>query len=156
MKSRTAAAVALAATLLLGTTGCTFGADIATNIDYEPSDGVGGEVGELALRNALLIGEDGNLLNLVISVANSSDSDETLTVQWEGEGGAESADFVVPAGGFVAIGAEEEVLVTGADATIGSLMPVFFQYGDEPGTELLIPVLDGGLPEYELFVPSGE
>ncbi|WAB81953.1 hypothetical protein OVN18_02740 [Microcella daejeonensis] len=156
MKSRTAAAVALSAALLLGTTGCTFGAEIATNIEYEPSDGVGGTVGDLSLRNALLIGEDGDVLNLVVSIVNSGDSARNLTVQWEGESGRESAEFFVPAGDLVSIGADQEVLVTGTDATIGSLVPVFFQYGDEPGTELLIPVLDGALPEYELFVPSTE
>ena len=37
--------------------------------------------------------------------------------------------------------------------TAGALFPVYFQYGDVPGELLFVPILDGTLPEYELYVP---
>ena len=85
MKSRVAASIALAAALLIGTTGCTFGANIATQEDYDPSDGVGTEVGALAIRNALLIGETGDELNIVMTVASSADSDLAGGMLWSFE-----------------------------------------------------------------------
>lgn len=156
MKIRWATTTALAAAVALGTTGCTFGAEIATNIQYEPSDGTGTTVGDLAIRNALLITDDGETLNLVMTVANSADEGRALTVQWEVDGTRESQRIRVGGGESVRVGDPEEtqILIEGVDVVPGSLYPVFFQYGDEPGSELLVPVLDGELPEYELYVPS--
>lgn len=155
MKSRVAASIALAAALLLGATGCTFSANIATEQPYDPSDGVGAEVGELSIRNALLIGEDPDELNLVMTVVSTSNTDRRVTVQWEADGERVSEQIFVAANGRTAFGGPEQdqVLVTGAGATIGGLVPVFFAYPGAEGVEVLIPVLDGSLPEYELFIP---
>ena len=49
---------------------------------------------------------------------------------------------------------EQSIIVTGTGATMGGLHPIFFTYGEAEGSEILVPVLDGSLPEYELFVPS--
>jgi len=65
VKNRWAMTTALAAALMVGTTGCTFDAEIATNIPYEPSDGTGTEVGDIAVRNALLITDDGEQIGIV-------------------------------------------------------------------------------------------
>ena len=82
MKNRWAAATALAAALILGTTGCTFSAEIATQKDYDPSDGVSTEFGELSVYNAMLIGEDPEALNLVMTVFNPTDSVRRVEGQW--------------------------------------------------------------------------
>lgn len=156
MKSRVAASIALAAALLVGTTGCTFWANIATQEDYDPSDGVGTEVGELAIRNALLIGETGDELNLVMTVASASDVNRRLIVQWESDGERVSEAVVVAAGGLTRVGGpddEVQIILTGTDATIGGLVPVFFSYTGAEGSEVMVPVLDGTLPEYELYIP---
>lgn len=156
MKSRVAASIALAAALLVGTTGCTFGANIATKEDYDPSDGVGTEVGELAIRNALLIGETGDELNLVMTVASSADVDRRLIVQWEADGERVSEAVVVAAGERTRVGGpddEIQIVLEGTGATIGGLLPVFFVYTGAEGSEVLVPVLDGALPEYELYIP---
>ncbi len=155
MKSRLAASIALAAALLLATTGCTFGAQIATEKEYDPSDGVGTEVGELAVRNALLIGDDPETLNLVMTVVNSGETDRRLSVQWSSGGERITESVFVTANGRTALGGSEQpqILVTGSTNVIGGLVPVFLSYGSVPGVELLVPVLDGSLPEYELFVP---
>lgn len=155
MKSRVAASIALAAALMLGATGCTFSARIATDIPYDPSDGVGAEVGELSIRNALLIGDDPEELNLVMTVVSTADTDRRVSVQWEAEGERVTEEIFVGANGRTAFGGPEQdqVLITGSGATIGGLVPVFFSYPGAEGVEVLIPVLDGTLPEYELFIP---
>ena len=155
MKSRVAASIALAAALLLGATGCTFSANIATQKDYDPSDGVGAEVGDLSIRNALLIGEDPDELNLVMTVVSTADTDRRLTVQWQAGGERVTEEIFVSANGRTAFGGpdQDQLLVTGTDATIGGLVPLFFAYPGAEGVEVLVPVLDGALPEYELFLP---
>jgi len=79
-----------------------------------------------------------------------------VTVQWEGASGRESERILVDGNDTTQLGGPEErqIVIEGVDVTPGALYPVFFQYGDEPGSELLVPVLDGALPEYELYVPS--
>lgn len=156
MKNRWAMTTALAAALMVGTTGCTFDAEIATNIPYEPSDGTGTEVGDIAVRNALLITDDGDRLNLVVSLVNRGETDRAVTIQWEGADGRESERILVDGNDTAQLGGpdERQIIIEGVDVTPGSLYPIFFQYGDEPGSELPVPVLDGALPEYELYVPS--
>lgn len=156
MKSRLAASIALAAALMLATTGCTLTAEIATQKDYDPSDGVGAEIGELAVRNALLIGDTGEALNLVMTVVSASDVDRLLTVQWLANGERVSEDIVVTSGDRTRIGGptdEVQIIVSISDVTIGGLVPLFFSYSGAEGVEVMVPVLDGSLPEYELFVP---
>jgi hypothetical protein len=156
VKSRLAASIALAAALMLATTGCTLTAEIATQKDYDPSDGVGAEIGELAVRNALLIGDTGEALNLVMTVVSASDVDRLLTVQWLANGERVSEDIVVTSGDRTRIGGptdEVQIIVSISDVTIGGLVPLFFSYTGAEGVEVMVPVLDGSLPEYELFVP---
>lgn len=155
MKSRLAASIALAAALLIGTTGCTFFSPIATQKVYDPSDGVGAEVGDLLIRNAMLIGDDPENLSLVVTIVNRSDSDRRLSVQWVSGGERITESMFVNANGRTAFGGpdQDQVLVTGSTDVIGGLVPLFFSYGTAPGVEVLVPVLDGSLPEYELFVP---
>lgn len=156
MKSRLAASIALAAALMLATTGCTLSAEIATQKDYDPSDGVGAEIGELAVRNALLIGDTGDALNLVMTVVSAAEVDRLLTVQWLTDGERVSEDIVVTSGDRTRIGGptdEVQIIVSISDVTIGGLVPLFFSYAGAEGVEVMVPVLDGSLPEYELFVP---
>lgn len=155
MKTRVAASIALAAALMLGATGCTFASNIATEKPYDPSDGVGAQVGELSIRNALLIGDDPDQLNLVMTVVSAADSDRRVTVQWQAEGERVTDEIFVNANGRTTFGGPEDdqVLITASGATIGGLVPVFFAYPGAEGVEVLIPVLDGSLPEYELYIP---
>jgi hypothetical protein len=157
VNTRLAASIALAAAVMVGVSGCTFGANIATQKDYDPSDGVGTTIEQVAVRNAMLIGDDNEVLNLVMTVANNSDEQQTLTVQWEAGGSRETETVTLAPLALTSIGGpddEQSVLVRDTGATMGGLHPVFFTYGTAEGSEILVPVLDGSLPEYELFVPS--
>lgn len=126
----------------------------ATTEHYDASDGVSANVGDLDLRNVLVVSEDGVDGNLVMTVVNTGDEDATLGVQF-GEGGGEVVDVEVEAGQTLVLGSDEEdpVLLEGIDAEVGGLLPLYFQYGDVEGIEKMVPVLDARLPEYADLAP---
>ena len=80
MKARLAASAALALGLALGASGCSMVTYQATTEHYDASDGVSLNVGELKVRNALVVSEDGVDGNLVMSVVNTGEDDVTLGV----------------------------------------------------------------------------
>lgn len=156
MRARTLATVVVAAGLLVGTSGCTLFAQQATTIQYDASDGVSGNIGDLAIRNAMLITADGENANLVVHVVNTGDDDVDLLVQYEGVDEKVTKTVTIDANATTEIGLPggEELGTESLNATAGSLFPVFFQYGDRTGIELLVPVLDGTLNEYATLVPT--
>ena len=125
----------------------------ATTEHYDPSDGVSANVGDLDLRNILVVSDDGEDGNLVLTVVNTGEEDAELGVQ-VGEGGGEPLIIEVEAGATVSLGGDEEpLLLEGIDTQPGALLPIFFQYGTAEGIEKLVPVLDGRLPEYADLAP---
>ncbi|WP_104192042.1 hypothetical protein [Cryobacterium sp. Y82] len=156
MRARIAASVVLAAGILLGTSACGFFAAPATSIAYNASDGVSGEVGEIHIRNAMLFSTDGELANLVVSVVNPTDSVQSLLVQYESSTGKVSQNVPVEPNTTVTFGTDgaASVVLENMDSQPGSLFPVFFQYGEETGIELLLPVLTGFQEEYDGLLPT--
>jgi hypothetical protein len=124
--------------------------------DYDPSDGVGTEIGELALRNIMLITNDAGEGNLVMTVVNSGGNDVSLNVQYTDGGSQINKTIDVPsAPALLRVGDDPgaAILFSGSDVIPGGLAPIYFQYAENPGELVLVPVLDGTLPEYELLVP---
>jgi hypothetical protein len=124
--------------------------------NYDPSDGVGTEIGELALRNIMLITNDAGEGNLVMTVVNSGGNDVSLNVQYTDGGSQINKTIDVPSEPAlmqVGDGPGAAVLFSGSDVIPGGLTPIYFQYAENPGELVLVPVLDGTLPEYELLVP---
>ncbi|GAA3597771.1 hypothetical protein GCM10022198_22460 [Klugiella xanthotipulae] len=153
-RARIVSSAVLAVAVVLGTAGCNLISPQATTYKYDPSDGVSGNVGDIAIRNAILIaGEEDGVLNLVFSAVNSSESSKaiTLTVQLVDDKLTETAPVAT---GLNRFGGEDEerVIFTNASAITGTVVNVYFQYGDMEGVELRVPVLDGTLAEYEPFV----
>ncbi|MFT6973006.1 MAG: hypothetical protein ACJAV4_000219 [Pontimonas sp.] len=150
------APLVLASTLVLSVGGCTWSAEIATDKAYDPSDGVGATMGDVALRNVLLITNDDGVANLVLSIVNSSGGDVALQVQYE-SGTQRVSDFLEIASSpqLTRVGDDPTMglLISGKDVIAGSLVPLYFQYADVPGELLFVPVLDGSMPQYELLVP---
>jgi hypothetical protein len=125
----------------------------ATTEHYDASDGVSVNVGDLDVRNILVVSDDGEDGNLVLTVVNTGEDDVELGVQ-VGEGGSEPLIIEVEAGATVSLGGDEEpLLLEGIDTKPGALLPMFFQYGTAEGIEKLVPVLDGRLPEYADLAP---
>jgi hypothetical protein len=156
VRRRFFAPLVLAAAVITGTTGCTLSAEIATMKEYDPSDGVGADIGDLALRNILLISNDAGEANLVMTVVNTSGDDVTLNVQFD-DGSARITESLelpaVPERTRIGDNPSAGVLVSGPELIVGGLYPVYFEYGSVPGELVFVPVLDGTLPEYELLVP---
>jgi hypothetical protein len=124
----------------------------ATTEHYDASDGVSLNVGDLDVRNALVVSDDGVDGNLVMTVVNTGEDDVTLGVQ---VGSGDTTEIEVEAGQTLALGTEEEepVLLEGIDAEPGGLVSLYFQYGDVEGVEKQVPVLDSRLPEYADLAP---
>lgn len=158
MKARLAASIALSAALLVGTSACTLISVNGTLKPYQPSDGVGATIGDVQVRNMLGLSDDGADVALVFSIINTSSSDETVTIQFtDGDGDKHDVDVDVPSRATVAVGnsADDQLVLRGADVTVGSLIPVYlFVKGDETGKGLQIPVLDGTQLEYSDLLPG--
>jgi hypothetical protein len=154
VKARLAASAALAIGLALGASGCSMITYQATTEEYDASDGVSADVGDLDLRNILIVSDDGIDGNLVMTVANTGEDDATLGVQ-VGTDDGEVTEIEVEAGQTLVLGSEdnEPVLLEGIDAEVGGVLPLYFQYGEAEGVEKLVPVLDSGLPEYADLAP---
>ncbi|WP_411698553.1 hypothetical protein [Conyzicola sp.] len=153
MIARGAASAILIGGLLLGTTGCSLFSEKATLIQYEPSDGTAATIGDIQLRNVLAITEDGETVNLVLTANNNADKGIFVTLQYND--GAGEAQLYVAGNSAKSFGQpdEDSVILTDADVEIGGLMPLYVQFGQEQGKELLVPVFDGSLGEYSTLVP---
>ncbi|WP_382303874.1 hypothetical protein [Herbiconiux sp. UC225_62] len=158
MRARFAASVLVVALVTFGTAGCAFITPQATKNIVETSDGVNGTVGDVHVRNATLISEDGSLASMLVSFVNVGDKSQKLTVQYEdGETGERVSEQVtVPGEGVITSfgGDDGEQILLNNVSKPGSLFPVYFQYGDVEGKQLLVPVLNTSLPEYSGLAPT--
>lgn len=154
MRRRAVASVAVAALVLLGTSACNFVAPQATLEVYDASDGVTTAVGDVKVLNAMLFTEEGEEANLVASVINQSDTRVQLKLQYES--GSESVDkrFTIGAGEVQDLGPEGLGLtLEDIGAMPGDMFPIYVQYGDVEGQQLLVPVLAGKMDHYADLVP---
>jgi hypothetical protein len=134
----------VAALLVGGLSGCAFMTPQATTVQYDASDGINATVGEIEVRNALLVTADGTSASLLVNLDNTSAYGLQVKLQYEDATGTKVDDSVYVNGGSVAsFGAAEaqQIILTGLDAPAGSLLPIFVQYGDTTGKQLLVPVL---------------
>jgi hypothetical protein len=154
VKSRLVASAVLAATVVLGTAGCNLVAPQATTEIQDVTDGVSGSVGDLRIRNAFVVSDDGKVGNLVVSVVNPGNGPHALDIQFGKGAGRVSGTVTVDGNSSPTFGDEQTITLTGLDVAPGGLVPIFFQYGTETGLELLVPVLDSELPEYQDLAPS--
>ncbi|WP_210479612.1 hypothetical protein [Naasia sp. SYSU D00948] len=157
LKVRAAVSALLAAVLAIAVAGCSFtNGNIILPRKYDPSDGVSAEVGNLAVRNALLVSEAGERASLVISVANPTSESQPLSVQFEGTAGRTTIDLTIPGQSTVTYGYgdSDQIVLEGIDTIPGALFPVYFQSGSSEGSEVRVPVLDTVLEEYRTLTPS--
>jgi hypothetical protein len=156
VRARIAATVVLAGGILVGTSGCNLFAPQATTIAYDASDGVSATVGDIAIRNAILISTDGTNANLVATLVNRGDSARRVNVQYEADGRKVTDEVTVQRNSTVTLGTDDAPSVTLRDVSAepGSLFPVFVQYGEETGADMLVPVLGNTLSEYSTLTPA--
>jgi hypothetical protein len=162
VKVRTAVSALLAAVLAVSIAGCSFtNGNQTLPRKYDPSDGVGASVGDLDVRNALILTDDGSRGSLVVSVINQTDSQKQLSMQYESSAataskGRSTVTVRVPSHSTVTFGygKSEQVVLEDIDTTPGALFPVYFTSGDSEGADLAVPVLDTTLAEYDGLLPS--
>ncbi|MDX2375952.1 DNA modification methylase [Microbacterium sp. LRZ72] len=165
MKSRRLAPIALAAAVLFGTTGCSLIAPQATLIPYSPAEGVMAHTGDVEVRNAVLVSEDGVDGNLLAAFVNNGESAQTVTIEVSG---SDTQSLRVPAGTAVSLGADwfddapvgespflagDPILFEGIDTIPGATIEVYFQSGDGEGALVEVPILTGAIEYLEPFVP---
>ncbi len=158
MKPRHLASIAVATALVLGTTGCSMISSQATTIEYSAAEGVNVyDAGPLDVRNAFIVAtDDGAAGNFVAAIVNDTDESHTLRIEL-GEGSSTIPFTVrVPARTTVSLGSDEQdpILIEGLDTLPGADIPGYFQSGDEDGSLVSVPVLDGELPYLAPLVPE--
>lgn len=154
MRVRTGPSIAAAIALVVSLSACSF-AFPQTQVPYDASDGVSVTVGDIKVLNAIVFTEDGEDGNFSGAANNSGDSDVDLTLQYVSGGEKVNVEIEVPAGETVFFGGEDaQVFLPGIDAAPGGLLAIYFQYGDRPGKQIDVPVLDTSLGEYDGLLPS--
>jgi hypothetical protein len=153
VKIRAGAAVAVAALLALGVAAC---APISSQKPYDPSDGVNTTLGQVKVLNALILTTDGKTGNMLFSGYNGSDELVQLNVQYSVGGQKESAtaSLLPDTTSDFGYGKSGQFFLPTLGTQAGSLLPVYFQWGSTPGRQLLVPVLDGSLPQYASLLPT--
>jgi hypothetical protein len=153
VRARFAATIVLAIGVALGTAGCV--APEGTLAHYDASDGVSGTVGNLDVRNAILISDTGKQANLLVTFVNNSARDIDVKVQ-HGTTVKKTVVVKVPAGKVKQIGDDGQTHVQFPDINTppGSMSNVYFQYGARAGVNLLVPVLTNALSEYRGATPT--
>jgi len=153
VKFRAGAAVAIAALIALSVAAC---APIATAKHYDPSDGVSTTVGDVKVLNALVLTKAGANGNLLFSAYNPTDELIQLTVQYSTDGDkvTKTATLLPDVTSDFGYGKKGQFYLPGIATKPGSLIDIYFQYGDKEGKQITVPVLDGGLPQYSNLLPT--
>ncbi len=153
MKVRAGAAAAVAALVMLGVAAC---APIASLKPYDPSDGVSTTVGQVKVLNALVLTKSGVDGNLLFSAYNPTDQLIQLNVQFDGGSTKTTAHAALAphATSDFGYGKKGQFLLPGLGVEAGSLAQIYFQYGEEPGKQVTVPVLDGAQPQYADLLPT--
>jgi hypothetical protein len=156
VRARIAVSVVLAAGVLLGTSGCTFFTTQSTLQRYDPSDGVGTQVGTVKVRNALLLSADGETASFLVNFINDGQDAVDLRVQYASPSGKVTSTFHLEAGEVKTFGSKTttQLVFKNIGKEAGTLLPVYFQYGSVSGQQLLVPILDGSQSDYSGLLPT--
>jgi hypothetical protein len=156
VKARFGAAIIMAALLSLGASGCALITPQATTKEVEVANGVNGSVGQIDIRNATIISDNGKDGSLLVSFYNASGEDQELAVQYESHGTKSQQIVRVASSGLTSFGnkGETQLVLEGIATPPGSLLTIFFQYGTAEGVDLKVPVLTSDFEEYTGLAPT--
>jgi hypothetical protein len=158
MTFRKFAAVALAASLLVGTAGCTFNSPIASRIDYAPADGSQADLESLKVRNFIYL-TNGTVSALAGSIVNSGSSATTLKISYTDAALNEAKEvvFTVAAGQKLDLGFNgSEALAIDLGGKAGDIVRINVTEGSGTAVELRVPVLDDTFDFYKPIIDSLE
>jgi hypothetical protein len=154
VRLRALATTTLAATLLVGTAGCGVLLEPATLQSYSPSDGVNAEVGDVSVRNALLVANSSGDGALVMTFVNSGDALVFVNVELRGARNLSASVAAYPGITKVGIADDNPLVFTNAEVFAGTYAEVYFQYGNFEGALATVPVLDGTEVIYAPYAPN--
>lgn len=153
MQTRIAAAAAAAVVVAFAATGCNLVTPQATQIEYDPSDGVSGTTGTVIIHNAMLIGEpDGDELSLAATFTNDGEA-TFLEVRFE-----DAVEQVRVPEGVTTYGFPEQQLIlpSSGEITFGSLQNISFTADGAEPAGLRVPALSTEFADYEALGPNAE
>ena len=157
MKVRIVVAAALAVGVALGTSGCNLIQPQATRHAYDASDGIGVNLNGLDLRNLIVISDNGETGNLLLSATNSSGEDVELHIGFVSGGTVVDGHLEVPSNDKIPTswgsGSEDRIILGGINTMPGGLLEISFEANGEQKTAL-VPVLTSSQPEYEGLAPK--
>lgn len=152
MRARFAASILIAGALLLGSSGCTFTAGIPTDFPYASADGADLTVGQVKVRNALLVSDGGENASLAMAVSNDGDQAVEVLFQYNFDTGTPGEFTVALApGDMISFGSDLEsaILLQGIDVQVGGDLQIFVQYGGLTGAIMRAPVYSDGLERFD-------
>lgn len=155
---RRLAAVSVIGASLLGVTtlaGCGYIAPQQTTVVYSASDGVRQDLGNIELRNILLVSGGADKAGRVIgAVFNTSKTDIKVTIN--GSKGSQTEFTVKPGTPYYLNEKSDSSILSTVTEGPGSMETIkVSQNGSgESSIELKVPVLDGTLAEYKPYLPS--
>jgi len=151
MNIRKFATVAVAASLLLGTAGCTFMNPIASRIDYAPSDGTQVNLEHVDARNFIYLSDGQGHAALFGSLVNRGLDSASVKLQYTDASSKETklAYFTLLPSQKLDFGYNgTSALNYDLGGKPGQTVTVWVSAGSETGKEMNVPVLDGTLAEY--------
>lgn len=151
MKIRKFATVAVAASLLLGTAGCTFMNPIASRMEYAPSDGTQATLKSVDARNFIYLSDGNGHAALFGSLVNRALTSTSVKLQYtDAETGEKKDAFytLLPSQKLDFGYNGTSALNFNLDGTPGKTVTVWVSAGNETGKAMNVPVLDGTLAEY--------
>lgn len=151
-RGRRVVAAAALAMLTLGVTSCGAINEQATTYQYAASDGIVLNVGDLDVRNLMLVTKSATDEARVLgSLVNNTDKDETFELKLD----TDSVTVKVPAKSVVEFEEDEnKTLLSSTGVAPGAHAPATLTVGVNSASPS-IPVLDGTLEEYREYVPGG-
>lgn len=142
---------AAALAVLTSVSGCAYISPQATTDSFAPADGIQMDLGDLKLRNVLVVAKDANSEGRVLgTVINNDDAAQTLTMDASGS----TVKIDVPANKEVVLEKSEPVMLERAGANPGLMVDTTFRAGNDDET-VSVPVLDYTYPRYASFMPGG-
>ncbi len=149
--NRKFAAVAIAAGIMVGTSGCNFMSPIATMEVYTPGDGTSTDFGDIAARHIFILVTPTGQTALFGSFINQGTTSTTFEYEIAGQTFSQN----IQPGEKLDIGfnGKNALPITGLNQIAGSLADVTFRSGGVVVKDT-IPLLDATFPEYAPLVNS--
>jgi hypothetical protein len=157
VKIRAILALALALAVATATAGCNLIQPQATTKQYDASDGVAVNLGELDLNNMILLSDDGESANLVVGAINTSGSAITLNISYTSNGSLATIVTDIPSSeGVIGYGGKDQpqIVLRNINVPAGGTLTLTLQAGDGDTRVTIVPVLNTDLPEYSGLTPS--